>query len=75
MWTPVRRGAAWLSGLCTAGELGPEPRGGAARAHRATAGSWKSAGRAVGPRDRLDMGAAAGLAQRLRAALQEEEPR
>ncbi|VTJ73130.1 Hypothetical predicted protein [Marmota monax] len=75
MWAAVRRGVTWLSSQCSAGERGPGTRGGAARAHKAAAGSWKSAGRAAGPGDALDMGAAADLAQQLRAALQEEEPR
>ncbi|KAG3279970.1 ankyrin repeat and LEM domain containing 1, transcript variant X2 [Ictidomys tridecemlineatus] len=64
MWAAVRRGATWLSSQCSAGERGPGPRGGAARAHKAAAGSWKSAGRAAGPGDARDMGAAAGLAHR-----------
>nr|XP_026245896.1 ankyrin repeat and LEM domain-containing protein 1 isoform X2 [Urocitellus parryii] len=64
MWAAVRRGATWLSSQCSAGEQGPGPRGGAARAHKAAAGSWKSAGRAAGPGDARDMGAAAGLAHR-----------
>lgn len=75
MWAAVRREVTWLSSQCSAGERGPGPRGGAARAHKAAAGSWKSAGRAAGPGDALDMRAAADLAQQLRAALQEEEPR
>ncbi|KAF3829298.1 hypothetical protein GH733_003562 [Mirounga leonina] len=75
MWTPVRRRSAWWGTLRGAGPRGPEAGGGAARAHTGAAGSWNSAGRAAGLRCSPGMDAAAGLAQRLRAALREEEPR
>ncbi|XP_063514838.1 ankyrin repeat and LEM domain-containing protein 1 isoform X6 [Pongo pygmaeus] len=47
MWTPVRRGAVWLGTLLGPGEGPPEPRGGAAHAHKPPAGSRKSTGQAV----------------------------
>ncbi|XP_063657403.1 ankyrin repeat and LEM domain-containing protein 1 isoform X9 [Pan troglodytes] len=47
MWTPVRRGAAWLGTLLGPGEGPPEPRGGAAHAHKPPAGSRKSTDQAV----------------------------
>ncbi|XP_011949707.1 PREDICTED: ankyrin repeat and LEM domain-containing protein 1 isoform X2 [Cercocebus atys] len=52
MWTPVRRGAAWLGTLLSPGEGPHEPRGGAAHAHKPAAGSRKSTRQAVrfGPR-------------------------
>ncbi|XP_012916111.1 ankyrin repeat and LEM domain-containing protein 1 isoform X3 [Mustela putorius furo] len=75
MWTPVRRRSAWLGTLRGAVPRTPEAGGGAARAHKAAAGNWNSAGKAVGLRDRPSMDAAARLAQRLRAALRETEPR
>ncbi|XP_010359760.1 ankyrin repeat and LEM domain-containing protein 1 isoform X5 [Rhinopithecus roxellana] len=52
MWTPVRRGAAWLGTLLTPGEGTPEPRGGAAHAHKPAAGSrkWARQEMRFGPR-------------------------
>ncbi|XP_017735071.1 PREDICTED: ankyrin repeat and LEM domain-containing protein 1 isoform X5 [Rhinopithecus bieti] len=52
MWTPVRRGAAWLGILLTPGEGTPEPRGGAAHAHKPAAGSrkWARQEMRFGPR-------------------------
>nr|XP_011755179.1 ankyrin repeat and LEM domain-containing protein 1 isoform X4 [Macaca nemestrina] len=47
MWTPVRRGAAWLGTLLSPGEGPHEPRGGAAHAHKPAAGSRKSTRQAV----------------------------
>nr|XP_015296365.1 PREDICTED: ankyrin repeat and LEM domain-containing protein 1 isoform X4 [Macaca fascicularis] len=47
MWTPVRRGAAWLGTLLSPGEGPHEPRGGAAHAHKSAAGSRKSTRQAV----------------------------
>uniref|UniRef100_A0A8C3YHR6 Ankyrin repeat and LEM domain containing 1 n=1 Tax=Catagonus wagneri TaxID=51154 RepID=A0A8C3YHR6_9CETA len=74
MWTTMRSRSARLGTLHCAGVLGTEPRGGAARAHKGAARNWKSAGRAAGLGDsRPGMGAATGLALRLRAALREEE--
>ncbi|XP_012509575.1 PREDICTED: ankyrin repeat and LEM domain-containing protein 1 [Propithecus coquereli] len=75
MWKPRRRGSSWLGTLRYAEEQPPRRRGGAARAHKVAAGNWKSACQAMGTWHRLDMGAATGLARRLRAALLEEEPR
>ncbi|XP_047554417.1 ankyrin repeat and LEM domain-containing protein 1 isoform X5 [Lutra lutra] len=75
MWTPVRRRSAWLGTLRGAVPRAPEAGGGAARAHKAAAGNWNSAGGAAGLRDRPSMDAATRLAQRLRAALRETEPR
>uniref|UniRef100_A0A8C7EST2 Ankyrin repeat and LEM domain containing 1 n=1 Tax=Neovison vison TaxID=452646 RepID=A0A8C7EST2_NEOVI len=75
MWTPVRRRSAWLGTLRGAVPRTPEAGGGAARAHKAAAGNCNSAGRAAGLRDRPSMDAAARLAQWLRAALRETEPR
>ena len=71
----MRRGSAWLGTLHCAEVRGPGPRGGAARAHKGAAGSWKSTGPAAGLGDRWGMGSATGLARRLRAALREEELR
>ncbi|XP_036703022.1 ankyrin repeat and LEM domain-containing protein 1 [Balaenoptera musculus] len=75
MWTTMRRGSAWLGTLHCAEVRGPGPRGGAARAHKGAAGSWRSTGPAAGLGDRRGMGLATGLARRLRAALREEELR
>ncbi|XP_057566445.1 ankyrin repeat and LEM domain-containing protein 1 [Hippopotamus amphibius kiboko] len=75
MWTTVRRGSAWLGTLHCAEVRRRKPRGGAARAHKGAAGSWKYSGRAAGPADRGRMGSATVLARRLRAALREEELR
>ncbi|XP_033055938.1 ankyrin repeat and LEM domain-containing protein 1 isoform X5 [Trachypithecus francoisi] len=52
MWTPVRRGAAWLGTLLSRGEGTPEPRGGAAHAHKPAAGSrkWTRQEMRLGPR-------------------------
>ncbi|XP_033055937.1 ankyrin repeat and LEM domain-containing protein 1 isoform X4 [Trachypithecus francoisi] len=74
MWTPVRRGAAWLGTLLSRGEGTPEPRGGAAHAHKPAAGSrkWTRQEMRLGPRQ--GMCSEARLARRLRAALREEEP-
>ncbi|XP_011755179.2 ankyrin repeat and LEM domain-containing protein 1 isoform X4 [Macaca nemestrina] len=47
MWTPVRRGAAWLGTLLSPGEGPHEPRGGATHAHKPAAGSRKSTRQAV----------------------------
>nr|XP_015296365.2 ankyrin repeat and LEM domain-containing protein 1 isoform X5 [Macaca fascicularis] len=47
MWTPVRRGAAWLGTLLSPGEGPHEPRGGAAHAHKPAAGSRKSTRKAM----------------------------
>lgn len=74
MWT-IRRGSAWLGTLHCAEGRGPWLRGGAARAHKGDAGSWKSAGRAAGLGDRWGMGSATVLARRLQAALRKEELR
>ncbi|XP_017735072.1 PREDICTED: ankyrin repeat and LEM domain-containing protein 1 isoform X6 [Rhinopithecus bieti] len=74
MWTPVRRGAAWLGILLTPGEGTPEPRGGAAHAHKPAAGSRKWARQEMRFGPRQGMCSEARLARRLRAALREEEP-
>ncbi|XP_063472399.1 ankyrin repeat and LEM domain-containing protein 1 isoform X14 [Symphalangus syndactylus] len=74
MWTSVRRGAAWLGTLLGPGEGPPEPRGGAAHAHKPPAGSRKSTGQAVRFGPSQGMCSEASLARRLRAALREEEP-
>ncbi|XP_007993897.1 ankyrin repeat and LEM domain-containing protein 1 isoform X2 [Chlorocebus sabaeus] len=74
MWTPVRRGAAWLGTLLSPGEGPHEPRGGAAHAHKPAAGSRKSTPQAVRFGPRQGMCSEALLARRLRAALREEEP-
>ncbi|XP_011949708.1 PREDICTED: ankyrin repeat and LEM domain-containing protein 1 isoform X3 [Cercocebus atys] len=74
MWTPVRRGAAWLGTLLSPGEGPHEPRGGAAHAHKPAAGSRKSTRQAVRFGPRQGMCSEALLARRLRAALREEEP-
>ncbi|XP_030793017.1 ankyrin repeat and LEM domain-containing protein 1 isoform X4 [Rhinopithecus roxellana] len=74
MWTPVRRGAAWLGTLLTPGEGTPEPRGGAAHAHKPAAGSRKWARQEMRFGPRQGMCSEARLARRLRAALREEEP-
>ncbi|XP_032025968.1 ankyrin repeat and LEM domain-containing protein 1 isoform X1 [Hylobates moloch] len=74
MWTSVRRGAAWLGTLLGPGEGPPEPRGGAAHAHKPPAGSRKSTGQAVRFGPSQGMCSEARLARRLRAALREEEP-
>ncbi|XP_008578771.1 PREDICTED: ankyrin repeat and LEM domain-containing protein 1 [Galeopterus variegatus] len=76
MWTPLRPGSTRLGTLrCAREPPAPEPRGGAARAHKVAAGNWKSAGRAMGLGDGPDSGSATGLALRLRGALREQEPR
>ncbi|XP_063657400.1 ankyrin repeat and LEM domain-containing protein 1 isoform X6 [Pan troglodytes] len=74
MWTPVRRGAAWLGTLLGPGEGPPEPRGGAAHAHKPPAGSRKSTDQAVRFGPSQGMCSEARLARRLRDALREEEP-
>nr|XP_028694960.1 ankyrin repeat and LEM domain-containing protein 1 isoform X2 [Macaca mulatta] len=74
MWTPVRRGAAWLGTLLSPGEGPHEPRGGAAHAHKSAAGSRKSTRQAVRFGPHQGMCSEALLALRLRAALREEEP-
>ncbi|XP_077834408.1 ankyrin repeat and LEM domain-containing protein 1 isoform X7 [Macaca mulatta] len=74
MWTPVRRGAAWLGTLLSPGEGPHEPRGGAAHAHKSAAGSRKSTRQAVRFGPHQGMCSEALLARRLRAALREEEP-
>nr|XP_054395876.1 ankyrin repeat and LEM domain-containing protein 1 isoform X5 [Pongo abelii] len=74
MWTPVRRGAVWLGTLLGPGEGPPEPRGGAAHAHKPPAGSRKSTGQAVRFGSSQGMCSDARLARRLRDALREEEP-
>nr|XP_011755126.1 ankyrin repeat and LEM domain-containing protein 1 isoform X3 [Macaca nemestrina] len=74
MWTPVRRGAAWLGTLLSPGEGPHEPRGGAAHAHKPAAGSRKSTRQAVRFGPHQGMCPEALLARRLRAALREEEP-
>ncbi|XP_009192089.2 ankyrin repeat and LEM domain-containing protein 1 isoform X4 [Papio anubis] len=74
MWTPVRRGAAWLGTLLSPGEGPHEPRGGAAHAHKPAAGSRKSTRQAVRFGPRQGMCSEALLARRLRSALREEEP-
>nr|XP_015296364.2 ankyrin repeat and LEM domain-containing protein 1 isoform X4 [Macaca fascicularis] len=74
MWTPVRRGAAWLGTLLSPGEGPHEPRGGAAHAHKPAAGSRKSTRKAMRFGPHQGMCSEALLARRLRAALREEEP-
>ncbi|XP_011755126.2 ankyrin repeat and LEM domain-containing protein 1 isoform X3 [Macaca nemestrina] len=74
MWTPVRRGAAWLGTLLSPGEGPHEPRGGATHAHKPAAGSRKSTRQAVRFGPHQGMCSEALLARRLRAALREEEP-
>ncbi|KAL0609576.1 Ankyrin repeat and LEM domain-containing protein 1 [Plecturocebus cupreus] len=73
MWTPVRRGAACLGTLLSPGGGRPEPRGGAAHAHKSAAGSRKSTSRAVRFGPGQGMCSAARLARGLREALREEE--
>ncbi|XP_064336048.1 ankyrin repeat and LEM domain-containing protein 1 isoform X2 [Camelus dromedarius] len=75
MWTTMRRGSAWLETLHCASARGTQPVGGTARAHKGASGSWKSARLAAGLGGPRGMGAAAGLARRLRVALREEELR
>lgn len=78
MWATMRRRSAWLGSLHCTKARRREPRGGAARAHKGAAGSWKAAGgatRRLPQGDSRGMGPAVGLARRLRAALQEEELR
>ncbi|XP_004647463.1 ankyrin repeat and LEM domain-containing protein 1 [Octodon degus] len=89
MWTPLRCGLVPSGTLRTVAGLRLGPGGGAARAHSASAASWKEAARRPGRRQDGDTGALAGemgiaagdtdtavrLAWRLRAALVQEEPR
>ncbi|XP_017906863.1 PREDICTED: ankyrin repeat and LEM domain-containing protein 1 [Capra hircus] len=78
MWATMRRRSAWLGSLHCTKARRREPRGGAARAHKGAAGSWKAAGGAtrwLPQGDSRGMGPAVGLARRLRTALQEEELR
>ncbi|XP_006057949.4 ankyrin repeat and LEM domain-containing protein 1 isoform X1 [Bubalus bubalis] len=78
MWATMRRRSAWLGSLQCTKARRRKPRGGAARAHKGAAGSWKPAGGAtrwLPQGDSRGMGPAVGLARRLRTALQEEELR
>uniref|UniRef100_A0A8C6DW48 Ankyrin repeat and LEM domain containing 1 n=1 Tax=Moschus moschiferus TaxID=68415 RepID=A0A8C6DW48_MOSMO len=78
MWATMRRRSAWLGSLHCTKARRREPRGGAARAHKGAAGSWKPTGGAtrwLPQGDSRGMGPTVGLAWRLRTALQEEELR